>query len=123
MLLFDFDEITNRLGCDPADTLALLKRGGIPQPVIIADRLVRWPSNHFLGWIGGQCKPCDPPSREMYEILRDSIWVEREGRKIVEQRRRADAIRKRPSPVVTGPAAIPQPQASVVIGAGDKEYV
>ena len=60
----------NFLKADEPTVFSLLEEGGIPPPVNIGDRLVRWVESDLIRWVQTGCPRFPPPSPEELLMIR-----------------------------------------------------
>ena len=69
-MLLTFHDLCSFLKADEATVLSLFEAGGIPPPLNIGDRLVRWVESDLTRWVQTGCPRFPPPSHEELALLR-----------------------------------------------------
>ncbi|NLE39027.1 MAG: hypothetical protein GX621_13470 [Pirellulaceae bacterium] len=70
------------LGTDEPATLAMIESGHVPAPVLIGNRIARWPTVALDKWAAGGCPKSDPPSASDFMDLRVLIATEEAEREL-----------------------------------------
>jgi predicted DNA-binding transcriptional regulator AlpA len=74
-MLLTFHELCTFLKADPAMVLSLVEAGGIPLPVNIGNRLVRWVESDLTKWVQTGCPRFPPPTPDELALIR-STYIE-----------------------------------------------
>jgi predicted DNA-binding transcriptional regulator AlpA len=74
--LLTIDQLGEHLATDMPTMLALIRDGGVPAPVTIANRLVRWPASALDAWIDAGCPHQAPMDTCQFKLAR--ILIHRE---------------------------------------------
>jgi predicted DNA-binding transcriptional regulator AlpA len=69
-MLLTFDELCTFLKADESVVLSLIEAGGIPLPVNIGKRLVRWVESDLTRWVHAGCPCFPPPTPEELALIR-----------------------------------------------------
>ena len=78
--LLDIDGMADFLQTDKPTVLKLARRGDIPQPITIGDRLVRWTSTDIDRWIDAGCPAGVPPKPRHFDKWRVLNYKEKVSR-------------------------------------------
>ena len=69
-MLLTFHELCAFLKADESMVLSLIEAGGIPPPVNIGNRLVRWVESDLIRWVQTGCPCFPPPTSEELTLIR-----------------------------------------------------
>jgi predicted DNA-binding transcriptional regulator AlpA len=69
-MLLTFDELCVFLKADETTVLLLIEAGGVPPPVNIGDRLVRWVETDLTRWVQTGCPRFPPPTEAELAMIR-----------------------------------------------------
>jgi predicted DNA-binding transcriptional regulator AlpA len=75
-MLLTFDELCTFLKADESVVLSLIETGGIPLPVNIGNRLVRWVESDLIRWVQTGCPRFPPPTLEELTLIRTECLEE-----------------------------------------------
>ncbi len=75
-MLLTFHELCAFLKADESMVLSLIETGGIPLPVNIGDRLVRWVESDLIRWVQTGCPRFPPPTFEELSLIRSEYLKE-----------------------------------------------
>jgi predicted DNA-binding transcriptional regulator AlpA len=70
-MLLTFVELCAFLKADEATVLLLIEAGGVPPPVNIGDRLVRWVETDLARWVQTGCPRFPPPTDDELVMIRE----------------------------------------------------
>jgi predicted DNA-binding transcriptional regulator AlpA len=70
-MLLTFAELCAFLKADETLVLSLIEAGGIPPPVNIGDRLVRWVESDLTRWVQMGCPRFPPPTAQELALMLD----------------------------------------------------
>jgi predicted DNA-binding transcriptional regulator AlpA len=76
-MLLTFDELCVFLKADEATVLLLIEAGGVPPPVNIGDRLVRWVETDLTRWVQTGCPRFPPPTPAELTLIRAKRFEEK----------------------------------------------
>jgi predicted DNA-binding transcriptional regulator AlpA len=77
-ILLTFRELCTFLKADEAAVMSLIESGGIPPPVNIGDRLVRWVEGDLVRWVQVGCPRFPPPTLDELAMIRAQQLAERQ---------------------------------------------
>ena len=69
-MLLTLHELCTFLKADESIVLSLIEAGGIPPPVNIGNRLVRWVESDLIRWVQTGCPRFPPPTSEELTLIR-----------------------------------------------------
>jgi predicted DNA-binding transcriptional regulator AlpA len=69
-MLLTFDDLCKFLKADEPTVLSLIEEGGIPPPVNIGDRLIRWVETDLTRWVMTGCPRFPPPTDAELMMIR-----------------------------------------------------
>jgi predicted DNA-binding transcriptional regulator AlpA len=75
--LLTFQELCAYLKADESLVLSLIEFGGIPLPVNIGNRLVRWVESDLIRWVRTGCPRFPPPTPEELALIRGTRLEEK----------------------------------------------
>jgi predicted DNA-binding transcriptional regulator AlpA len=75
-MLLTFHELCTFLKADAAMVLSLVEAGGIPLPVNIGNRLVRWVEIDLTRWVQAGCPRFPPPTPDELALIRTTYAEE-----------------------------------------------
>ncbi len=71
--LLTFVELCSFLKTDEPTALSLIEEGGIPPPVNIGDRLVRWVESDLVRWVQSGCPRFPPPDPKELAMIHKQL--------------------------------------------------
>jgi predicted DNA-binding transcriptional regulator AlpA len=71
--LLTFHELCAFLKADETTAMSLVEEGGIPPPVNIGDRFVRWVESDLVRWVQSGCPRFPPPSPQELAMIRKQL--------------------------------------------------
>ncbi len=89
-MLLNFQELCSFLKADEAVVLSLIESGGLPPPLNIGDRLVRWVESDLARWVQMGCPKFPPPTPAELTLIRT---------------KRIEEKQHPPADIIAGPAA------------------
>ncbi len=77
-MLLTFRELCEFLKADEPTVLSLIEAGGVPPPVNIGNRLIRWVETDLLRWVQMGCPQFPPPTPEEIAIMLEKYREEQQ---------------------------------------------
>jgi predicted DNA-binding transcriptional regulator AlpA len=78
-MLLTFQELCTFLKADEAVVLSLIESGGLPPPLNIGNRLIRWAESDLARWVQMGCPNFPPPTPEELDLIRANRLEETSG--------------------------------------------
>jgi predicted DNA-binding transcriptional regulator AlpA len=75
--LLTFQELCDFLKTDETTVFSLIEEGGVPPPMNIGDRLVRWVETDLTRWVQTGCQRFPQPSPEEIKMIRSKCDKEK----------------------------------------------
>jgi len=79
-MLLNIEKLSEALASDWPTVLAFVRDGRLPGPIVIGDRLVRWPQRTIDAWVADGCPATEPPAPDQFRHWRLLHHVEEASR-------------------------------------------
>lgn len=76
-MLLTFDELCAFLKADEATVMSLIENGGVPLPLEIGNRLIRWVESDLTRWVQMGCPQYPPPTASELAVIRKKLHEEK----------------------------------------------
>jgi predicted DNA-binding transcriptional regulator AlpA len=76
-MLLTFDELCAFLKADEATVMSLIESGGVPLPLEIGNRLIRWVESDLTRWVQTGCPQYPPPTAAELAVIRKKLHEEK----------------------------------------------
>ena len=76
-MLLTFDDLCKFLKADEPTVFLLIEEGGMPPPVNIGDRLIRWVESDLTRWVQMGCPRFPPPTASELTMIRSKQLEEK----------------------------------------------
>jgi predicted DNA-binding transcriptional regulator AlpA len=76
-MLLTFDELCVFLKADEETVMSLIETGGVPLPLDIGGRLIRWVESDLTRWVQAGCPHYPPPTAVELTMIRKKLQEEK----------------------------------------------